>query len=432
MSVTAISKKLWVSPQPNNDDIRSFRDQGFKTLINNRPDHEDPSQPGTDAERQQAQHCGMSYAFVPVTAETITEADVRSFQRAVDRSEGPVVAHCQTGKRSLSLYLIGEVLDGRMSAGEVVEFGRSRGFDTASAAAWLEKHAARSPQVKGFFDRRTWSVQYVVSDPVTRKCAIIDPVLDFDEKSGATGTTNADAILDYVRDNELVVEWILDTHPHADHFSAAHYLKQKTGARTAIGEHVVDVQKLWKGIYNWPELAVDGSQWDRLFAHADTFKVGSIDAKVMFSPGHTLASISYVIGDAAFVHDTLFMPDSGTARADFPGGDARVLWRSIQDILALPDETRIFTGHDYQPDGRAPRWESTVAEQKKSNPHLVGITEDEFVALRTRRDSTLAMPKLILHALQVNIRGGRLPEPEANGKRYLKFPLDALQGAAWE
>jgi glyoxylase-like metal-dependent hydrolase (beta-lactamase superfamily II) len=319
-----------------------------------------------------------------------------------------------------------------MSAGEVVEFGRRRGFDTSGAAHWLEKQAARRPQVKGFFDKRTWSVQYVVSDPETGKCAIVDPVLDFDEKAGATATINADAILEYVRNEGLTVEWILDTHPHADHFSAAHYLKEKIGARTAIGERVVDVQKLWKGIYNWPELAVDGSQWDRLFAQGDTFKVGSIDAKVLFSPGHTLASITYVIGDAAFVHDTLFMPDSGTARADFPSGDARVLWKSIQDILALSDGTRIFTGHDYQPEGRAPRWESTVADQKKFNKHLAGLTEEEFVAIRTKRDKTLPMPKLILHALQVNIRGGRLPEPEANGKRYLKFPLDALQGAAWE
>ena len=432
MPITRISEQLSISPQPGVEDIQSLRNQGFKTLINNRPDNENNSQPGTHAESQEAKHCDLSYAFIPVTASTITEADVRAFQRAVDESEGPVFAHCKTGTRSLSLYLIGQVLDGRMSADEVVEFGRSRGFDTSGAEAWLEKHAARRPQVKGFFDRRTWSVQYVVSDPATRKCAIVDPVLDFDEKAGATATINADGILDYVRENGLTVEWILDTHPHADHFSAAQYLKEKTGARTAIGERVVDVQKLWKGIYNWSDLAADGSQWDRLFARGETFKVGSIDAKVLFSPGHTLASITYVIGDAVFVHDTLFMPDGGTARADFPGGDARVLWKSIQDILALPDETRIFTGHDYQPDGRAPRWESTVADQKKSNPHLAGVTEEEFVALRTNRDKTLPMPKLILHALQVNIRGGRLPEPEANGKRYLKFPLDALQGAAWE
>ncbi len=432
MTVTKISDKLSVSPQPSIADIGSLRDEGFATLVNNRPDGEGPDQPGTEAENREAEGGGLSYIYIPVTLGAMTEADVRAFQRAVHESKGPVFAHCKSGTRSLSLYLIGEVLDGRMAADDVVEFGRDRGFDTSAAAAWLKAYVARRPQVKGFFDKRTWSVQYVVSDPATGRCAIIDPVLDFDEKAGATATTNADAILDYVRDNGLTVEWILDTHPHADHLSAAHYLKGKTGARTAIGDHVVDVQTLWKGIYNWAELATDGSQWDHLFAHGDTFKVGSIDAKVMFSPGHTLASITYVIGDAAFVHDTLFMPDSGTARADFPGGDARVLWRSIQAILALPEGTRIFTGHDYQPDGRAPRWESTVAEQKASNPHLAGVIEDEFVALRTKRDRTLPMPKLILHALQVNIRGGRLPEPEANGRRYLKFPLDALEGTAWE
>jgi len=287
------------------------------------------------------------------------------------------------------------------------------------------------PEVKGFFDKRTWSVQYVVSDPKTRKCAIIDPVLDYDEKSGSTATVNADALLDYVRQRGLTVEWILDTHPHADHFSAARYLHEKTGAPTAIGAHVVDVQKLWKGIYNWPDFPADGSQWDRLFAHGDTFKVGEIDGHVLFSPGHTLASITYVIGDAAFVHDTLFMPDSGSARADFPGGSAAQLWASIQDILKLPDETRIFTGHDYQPGGREPLWESTVGEQKQKNPHVAGKDEDAFIALREARDKTLPMPKLILHALQVNVRGGRLPEPEDNGKRYIKIPLDALPGANW-
>lgn len=289
------------------------------------------------------------------------------------------------------------------------------------------------PIVKAFFDKRTFSMQYVASDPATKKCAIIDPVLDFDEKSGSTATINADAILDYIAEAGLEVEWILDTHPHADHFSAARYLKGKTGAPTAIGEKVVEVQKLWKDFYNWPDFPADGSQWDKLFAERETFTVGTLPARVLFSPGHTLASITYVIGDAAFVHDTLFMPDSGTARADFPGGSARRLWNSIQQILALPDETRIFVGHDYQPGGRAPMWESTVAEQKAANTHMSKCrTEAEFVAVREARDKTLAMPKLILHALQVNMNGGRLPEPEANGRRYLKFPLDVLGGAAWD
>jgi glyoxylase-like metal-dependent hydrolase (beta-lactamase superfamily II) len=220
---------------------------------------------------------------------------------------------------------------------------------------------SKKPEVKGFFDRRTWSIQYVVSDPETRDCVIIDPVLDFDEKSGSTGTGHADAILSYVAGNNLKIAYILDTHPHADHFSAAHYLKKMTGAPTAIGEHVVDVQRLWKDIYDSTTQVTDGSLWDRLFAHNDRFNVGSIDAHVLFSPGHTLASVTYVIGDAAFVHDTLFMPDSGTARADFPGGSAKMLWASIQDILALPDETRVFTGHDYQPGGREPAWAPLVS-----------------------------------------------------------------------
>lgn len=291
--------------------------------------------------------------------------------------------------------------------------------------------ATARPEVKGFYEARTGSIQYVVSDPLTKRCAIIDPVLDFDEKSGATATVQADLILDYVAEHGLTVEWILDTHPHADHFSAAAYLKERTGAPTGIGSEVVRVQKLWKGIYNWPDLETDGSQWDHLFADGARFSVGSIEGRVIYSPGHTLASITYLVGDAAFVHDTIFMPDGGTARADFPGGDARQLWRSICAILALPDETRLFTGHDYQPNGREPRWESTVGEQKRGNPHLAGMTEDEFVRLREERDRTLPMPNLILHALQVNIRGGRLPEPESNGARYLKFPLNALQGAAW-
>ncbi|GHD12463.1 MBL fold metallo-hydrolase [Tianweitania populi] len=289
-----------------------------------------------------------------------------------------------------------------------------------------------SPDVRAFFEPRTCSVQYVVACPATKRCAIIDPVLDYDEKSGSVRTDSADAILAFIDEEKLELEWILDTHPHADHFSAADYLKSRTGAPTAIGAQITEVQKLWKAIYNWPDLATDGSQWDRLWKDDEQFRIGDMDVRVLFSPGHTLASIAYVVGDAAFIHDTLFMPDSGSARADFPGGDAARLWQSIQDILSLPEETRLFTGHDYQPDGREPRWQSTVAEQRSSNIHLQkAATQEAYVALREERDRTLPMPKLILHALQVNIRAGRLPEPEANGSRYLKIPLGAFGDVPW-
>ena len=289
------------------------------------------------------------------------------------------------------------------------------------------------PDVTGFFDPRTFSIQYIVADPQTRRCAIIDPILDYEEKSGAIATSSADALLAFIDAEKLEVEWIFDTHPHADHLSAMDYLKGKTGARTGTGARVVDMQSLWRDWYNFgAEFKVDGSQWDHLFEAGETLRVGELDGRVMFSPGHTLASATLVVGDAAFVHDTLFMPDSGTARADFPGGDARALWRSVQDILSLPDATRVFTGHDYQPNGRSPAWESTVREQAGTNIHLGREqTEEGFAGLRTTRDATLPMPKLILHALQVNIAAGRLPEPEQNGRRYFKIPLNSLGGAAW-
>lgn len=438
-----VTDKFWVSSQPALASFETARREGIARIVNNRPDGEEPDQLSAATAAAKASELGMDYIHIPVVSGHITLEAIRALQKALADAPGAVMAHCKSGTRSLTLWAIGEVLDGRLALDEIDALGRRVGIDLTGAKNWLRANAPQSsekkerrtaaPQVTGFYEKRTGSIQYVVADPVTKKCAIIDPVLDFDEKSGSTATRSADAILDFVSSNGLTVEWILDTHPHADHFSAAHYLKSKTGAPTAIGEKVVEVQKLWKGIYNWPDFPADGSQWDRLFAEGDTFSVGEIPARVMFSPGHTLASITYVIGDAAFVHDTLFMPDSGTARADFPGGSASRLWKSIQGILALPDSTRVFTGHDYRPDGRDAAWESTVAEQKAKNTHLSKCrTEAEFVAVREARDKTLPMPKMILHALQININGGRLPEPEANGKRYLKFPLDALDGAAWE
>lgn len=283
--------------------------------------------------------------------------------------------------------------------------------------------------IAAFHDKQTGSWQYVVSDPATRAAAIIDPVWDFDEKAAATSTRNADRIASYIRDQNLEVAWLLDTHPHADHFSAAPYLQEKFAAPTAIGEKVRGVQGLWKGLYGLDDdFPTDGRQWDRLFSEGDTFKVGDLDAKVMFSPGHTMASITYVIGGNAFVHDTLMMPDAGTSRADFPGGDSHALYRSIQDILTLPEDTGVLVGHDYCPGGREPACFSTVATQKADNIHVGGgRSEADFVALRDERDATLPLPKLMLYALQVNIRGGRLPEPESNGKAFFRIPANQFE-----
>ncbi|MFC2967176.1 MBL fold metallo-hydrolase [Acidimangrovimonas pyrenivorans] len=285
----------------------------------------------------------------------------------------------------------------------------------------------KSPIVESFWDEATGSWQYVFHDPATMQGAVVDPVWNFDPLACATRTDSAAELLDYIRATGIEVAWILDTHPHADHFSAAPWLKEKLGTPTAIGEHVVKVQKLWQEIYHLPDLPADGAQWDRLFADGEEFMVGEIPVRVIHSPGHTLASVTYVAGDAAFVHDTLMMPDSGTSRADFPGGSSAELYDSLQRILALPGETRLYVGHDYAP-GRPAQCMATVAEQKARNIHLRDAPDAAtYRARRDKRDATLPLPKLMLAALQVNIRGGRLPEPESDGRSYLKLPLNYFE-----
>ncbi|MCR5942755.1 MBL fold metallo-hydrolase [Ochrobactrum sp. XJ1] len=431
MRIVKINDEFAIATQLEVADLKLIAERGFTKIVNLRPDLGRPSLLDNATEKAAANSAGLLYDFVPIRSSSITLADIRALQRSVSNTDGPIVVHAREPDLALIVYAIAKVLDGEIELSELHELGRIHEVDLSPAEQWIEQHNSRRPIVEAFFDPRTFSVQYVVTDPETSRCAIIDPVYDYDEKSGSTSTKSADAILDYISRNGLSVEWILDTHPHADHFSAAHYLKQKTGAPTAIGAHVVDVQKLWQAFYNWPDLQTDGTQWDNLFHAGDTFKIGNLEGRVLFSPGHTLASITYVIGDAAFIHDTLFSPEFGSARADFPGGDARKLWQSIHAILALPDETRLFTGHDYPSNGQHPRWESTVAEQKRANPHVAGVTEEQYVSLREARDRTLPMPKLILHALQVNIRGGRLPEPDDTGRRYLKIPIDAFEGCKW-
>lgn len=285
-----------------------------------------------------------------------------------------------------------------------------------------------TPSVTAFFDEATFTVTYIAADPDSSHAAVIDPVLDYDAASGRTSTSSADEVVAFVRDNGLMVDWILETHVHADHLTAARYLKEELGGRTAIGRRVAAVQETFKGVFNIEDLATDGSQFDHLFEAGDEFEVGSIAGSVIGTPGHTPACITYVVGDAAFVGDTLFMPDFGTARTDFPGGDAGMLYDSIQKIFSLPDETRLFMCHDYKAPGRDDfAWETSVAEQRESNVHInMNVTRDEFIAMREGRDAELGMPKLILPSIQVNVRAGRFPEPEANDVSYLKIPLDTL------
>ncbi|MCP2671941.1 MBL fold metallo-hydrolase [Maricaulaceae bacterium EIL42A08] len=287
----------------------------------------------------------------------------------------------------------------------------------------------RKPDVEAFFDEATFTVSYVVSDPSTKKAAIIDSVLDYDPKSGRTRKDSADAVIAFVREQGLDVDWILETHVHADHLSAAPYIKEQLGGELAIGANITTVQDVFGKVFNaGTEFQRDGSQFDHLFKDGEQFAIGSIEAKAIHTPGHTPACMTFVIGDAGFVGDTLFMPDYGTARCDFPGGDARTLYRSIQKIFALPDETRLFMCHDYKAPGRDDyAWETTVGEQKAKNIHVgAGKTEEDFVKMRTERDATLAMPVLILPSVQINMRAGELPPAEDNGTRYMKIPIDTL------
>lgn len=289
--------------------------------------------------------------------------------------------------------------------------------------------AALRPEIAGFFDPATFTITYVVHDKATREAAIIDPVLDFDPNSGRTATTSADAIIAHVISHNLKVKWLLETHAHADHFSAAPYMQEKLGGKIAIGAKITAVQTVFGKLFNaGTEFARDGSQFDELFSDGDSFAIGDVPVTVMHVPGHTPADIAYLVGDAVFTGDTMFMPDYGTARADFPGGDARTLFRSLRRILSLPPATRLFMCHDYLPQGRTQHlWETTVAAERAGNVHAHdGVTEDEFVTMREARDAALDMPRLILPSVQVNMRAGHMPAPDDNGVVYLRIPVNAV------
>ena len=292
------------------------------------------------------------------------------------------------------------------------------------------KAASKAPEVKAFFDNESNTVSYVVTDPATKKAAIIDSVMDFDYASGTISYDHADMIIEYVTTQKLDVEWLIETHVHADHLSAAPYIQQKLGGKLGISDRISEVQKVFGKMFNaGTEFERDGSQFDQLFADRDRYKIGELDGVAIATPGHTPACMVHLIGDAVFVGDTLFMPDGGTARADFPGGDARTLYQSIQKILALPDETRMFVCHDYAPNGREFLWETTVGVQRANNIHVGNnASEDSFVEMREKRDASLAMPRLIMPSIQVNMRAGHMPDAEENGATYLKVPIQGLKG----
>jgi glyoxylase-like metal-dependent hydrolase (beta-lactamase superfamily II) len=289
----------------------------------------------------------------------------------------------------------------------------------------------KQPVIRAFFDEPTNTVSYLVADPATGKAVIIDPVLDYDHNAGTVDTRSVETMLKAANEAGLTVEWVLETHAHADHLSGAPYIKAKTGAKIGIGEHIKDVQRIFRPVFNATDLATDGSDFDHLFKDGERFKIGELEAEALYTPGHTPADLSYKIEDAVFVGDTLFMPDYGTARADFPGGDAHQLYRSIKRLLELPPETRLFMCHDYKAPGRDQyAWETTVKEQREKNVHVRnGVTEEEFVAMRSKRDATLAAPRLLLPSIQVNIRAGKFPPKEANGVRYLVIPVKPKSGA---
>ena len=281
--------------------------------------------------------------------------------------------------------------------------------------------------VKAFFDPQTWTYTYVVYESKGSPCIVIDSVLNYDPKSGRTKTHSADEVISFIKDNQLQLEWILETHAHADHLTAAPYIQEKLGGKIAIGDHITTVQSVFKGVFNLDDIAVDGSQFDALIKEGEPIAFGNLSFKALYVPGHTPACTAYEIGNSIFVGDTLFMPDVGTARCDFPGGSASNLYRSIQSILKYPPSTKLYMCHDYPPNGRPPEYQSTVADQKKSNIHVHdGVTEEQFVAMRNKRDAGLEMPVLILPSIQVNIRAGHMPKPEGNGTAYLKIPLNAL------
>ncbi|WP_261640279.1 bifunctional sulfur transferase/dioxygenase Blh [Erwinia mallotivora] len=431
MDIRENNQQLSFAGALNADDIAWLKQQGYQRVINNRHENEEQSPLSHQQERALVRQSGMEYVSLPFNWDSLTLDDIFAFHHLL-RQDKKTLAHCRSGARSASLFLLYELHTGQIDEGRFRQRCQQTGGDAERALTWyggIGKTEAQA-EVHPFYEPESGSLQYVIADAAARRCAIIDPVLDFDRNSASVSYQQAQRILDFIAQRQWRVSWVLDTHPHADHFSAAAWLAQQTGALKGIGEKVTEVQALWQKLYHLSDIPEPHTLWDALFSDGDPFYVGNLRAEVLLSPGHTLASVTYHIADCAFIHDTLFMPDSGTARTDFPGGSAAALWQSVQRILQLPQHTRLFTGHDYRPGGREMQCESTLSQQLSSNPWLAGQNEASFIARREQRDATLPLPDLMLMALQINIRGGELPDPEADGERYLKIPLNRFRREA--
>jgi len=438
MNLKPLTESLSVAAQIRTDDLVAIRQAGFQSLVCNRPDGESPDQTDWQTLADAASALGLEVAWLPAETGKVTNAQGEAFGQMFDALPKPVLAYCRSGLRSSTLWALSQA--GKLPTEAILARTQAAGYDLSAmaqritdlGAAHANAAAQGRMQVEGFFDQATWTVSYIVMDTATREAAIIDSVLDYDAKSGRTRTASADRLIERIQALGARVQWHLETHVHADHLSGAAYLRARIGGQIAIGQQITTVQQVFGDLFNAePEFRRDGSQFDRLLQDGESFRIGQLQARALHTPGHTPACMTYVVSDgeqtAAFVGDTLFMPDYGTARCDFPGGNARTLYRSINKVLSLPPETTLYMCHDYQPGGREVKYLTTVAEQRANNIHVKdGISEEAFVAMREARDATLEMPVLILPSVQVNMRAGELPPAESNGKRYLKIPLDAV------
>jgi uncharacterized protein (TIGR01244 family) len=438
MTLKPIDDTLSVCAQIQIEDLTAIQAAGFKSVVCNRPDGESPDQTDWESIATAARALGLQVAWLPAETGKVTNDQGLAFGELMAQLPAPVLAYCRSGLRSSTLWALSQA--GRLPTEAILARTRAAGYDLSAMAQRITdlgaaRDSATAPgrmQVEGFFDPQTWTVSYLVMDTATRETAIIDSVLDYDPKSGRTRTHSADRLLARIQALGARVQWHLETHVHADHLSGAAYLRQRVGGHIAIGDQITTVQNVFGDLFNAEAtFKRDGSQFDHLLTDGETFRIGQLQVRALHTPGHTPACMTYVVSDgqdtAAFVGDTLFMPDYGTARCDFPGGDARTLYRSINKVLSLPPQTTLYMCHDYQPGGRDVKYVSTVAEQRAGNVHVRdGISEEAFVAMREARDASLDMPVLILPSVQVNMRAGELPPPESNGQRYLKIPLDAL------